>query len=75
MATLTDVKSLAVKDTTFRKSLFSNPEDTLRKRSMTLSSRELTTLKQEIETLTSTMSTRELDAFFADTKSALGWSD
>jgi hypothetical protein len=62
MATINDVKSLAVKDSSFRKDLFTNPESALKVR-----------LKLDISKLTSSMTAKELDKFFADRESALGW--
>jgi hypothetical protein len=75
MATLAEIKSLVVKDTEFRKSLFSDPDRTLRSRRLSLTEKELYTLKAEIKELTNSMTVRELDKFFEDTKSALGWND
>ena len=75
MATLSEIKNLVVKDTEFRKSLFSDPEGTLHSRRLSLSDRELYTLKVEIKELTKSMTVRELDKFFKDTQSALGWND
>lgn len=75
MATLSEIKNLVVKDTEFRKRLFSDPDGTLRSRRLSLSDRELYTLKAEIKELTNSMTIRELDKFFEDTQSALGWND
>lgn len=73
MATLTEVKTLVVKDADFRRSLFSNPEDTLRSRRLTLNERELMALKADIKNITTKMSRREIDTFFRE--GALGWND
>ena len=71
MATLKEVKTLAVKDVDFRRSLFTDPEETLRTKRLILNDRELTTLKMDIKKLTSSMTIKELDLFFRD--NPLGW--
>jgi len=73
MATINDVKSLAVKDSSFRKDLFANPESALKARRLSLSSTDISKLKVDIGKLTSSMTAKELDLFFSDRESALGW--
>ena len=73
MISLKDVKTLAVKDAGFRKSLFANVDATLRQRNLVLNDYDLATLKRDISKLLTSRTSSEIEAFFTKTENPLGW--